>query len=82
MHGVSNHHRREVLPTFERLTTWLPRACSMAPKGVSRKCPEMLGNPRIPLHFLICACMEHNTAEEVWKEDYQRREAIEEKMLQ
>jgi hypothetical protein len=26
--------------------------------------------------------MEHNTAEEVWKEDYQRREAIEEKMLQ
>jgi hypothetical protein len=23
--------------------------------------------------------MEHNTAEEIWKEDYQRREAIEEK---
>jgi hypothetical protein len=26
--------------------------------------------------------LEHNTAEEVWKEDYQRREAIEKKMLQ
>eukprot|EP00884_Botryococcus_braunii_P019128 jgi/Botrbrau1/589/Bobra.0010s0054.1 len=51
MHGVSNHHRRKVLLSFERLTTWLPRACSMAPKGVSRKCPEMLGNPRIPLHY-------------------------------